>query len=79
MNLIVVISENSMRCLRRFSTYRRCSADRNGKENFPQTETENFPFLVSTFLCGQERKAVFYQHVRLCLTTKKLSNPKSEI
>ena len=50
--------------LRRFSTYRKCSVDRKGKENFPQTGTENFPLLISTFLRGQERKTVFYQHGR---------------
>ena len=46
--------------------------DRKGKENFPQTGTENFPLLISTFLRGQERKTVFIDMVGLSMTTTKL-------
>ena len=35
--------------LRRLSTYRKFSTDRNGTENFPRTGTENFLWLISTF------------------------------
>ena len=44
--------------LRRISTYRKYSADWNGKDNFPRKGTENFPLLISTLLYGQERKTV---------------------
>ena len=42
------------------------------KENFPQTGAENFPLLISTFLCGKERKTAFINMIGLSMTTTKL-------